>query len=304
MSPRTRSFLGQLAVFALAGYPTAAWAAPAVNEETIGQFAHLIRWSGVFTSVFVLSGAWVALRLMTGFVSRLSEQFTSYRLLLHKLATFAQFAIYLGTGAAVILLSFRIDDQVLALIGGTAAVSVGFAVKDVVASFIAGIMIMIDRPFQVGDRVSFGGQYGDIQAIGLRSVRMQTLDDNTVTIPNNKFLNEITSNGNYGALDMQVSVDFYIGVDQDLKAARRIVNEAALTSRYIFLEKPVAIAITQLVQDGYVALKITCKAYVLDTRFEKAFQSDVHVRVWNAFREREIGPPAVLHRHLPSKTSA
>ena len=67
---------------------------------------------------------------------------------------------------------------------------------------------------------------------------MQTLDDNTVTIPNNKFLNEITSNGNYGALDMQVSIPFHIGVDQDVTTARRIITEAALTSRYVFLEKP------------------------------------------------------------------
>ena len=271
-----------------------------VNEETINQFANLVRWSGVITSVFVIAGAWLSLRLMRGFVEQLSEQFAGYRLLLNKLATFAQFGIYLGTGAAVIFLSFRIDDKVLALIGGTAAVSVGFAVKDVVASFIAGIMIMIDRPFQVGDRVSFGGEYGDIQSIGLRSVRMQTLDDNTVTIPNNKFLNEITSNGNYGALDMQVAAHFYIGIDQDLRVARRIVNEAALTSRYIFLEKPVTIGVSQVLQDNYVALKITCKAYVLDTRFEKAFETDVHVRVWQAFRDRGVAPPAILHRHQPA----
>jgi small-conductance mechanosensitive channel len=294
-------------VFALASSavwltPRLAFAQDAVDQETIGQFANLIRWSGVVTSLFVIAGAWLALRLMRGFVEQLSEQFTGYRLLLHKLATFAQFIIYLGTGAAVILLSFRIDDKVLALIGGTAAVSVGFAVKDVVASFIAGIMIMIDRPFQVGDRVSFGGEYGDIQSIGLRSVRMQTLDDNTVTIPNNKFLNEITSNGNYGALDMQVSVDFFIGVDQDLRVARRLVNEAALTSRYIFLEKPVTVAVSQVLQDSYVALKITCKAYVLDTRYEKAFSTDVHVRVWQAFRDRGIAPPAILHRQHPSGT--
>ena len=293
--------LSFVSVGAAALSPSLAHGADTVDEETIGQFANLIRWSGVVTSVFVVLGAWLTLRLMRGFVTRLSEQFASYRLLLNKLATFAQFIIYLGTGAAVIFLSFRIDDKVLALIGGTAAVSVGFAVKDVVASFIAGIMIMIDRPFQVGDRVSFGGEYGDIQAIGLRSVRLQTLDDNTVTIPNNKFLNDITSNGNYGALDMQVAMHFFIGVDQDLKAARRVVNEAALTSRYIFLEKPVSITVTQVLQDSYVALKITCKAYVLDTRYEKAFETDVHVRVWEAFRERGIEPPAILHRNHPAQ---
>lgn len=46
----------------------------------------------------------------------------------------------------------------LAILGGTAAVAMGFAMKDLVASVVAGVMIMVDRPFQVGDRVSFGGQ--------------------------------------------------------------------------------------------------------------------------------------------------
>ena len=64
---------------------------------------------------------------------------------------------------------------------------------------------------------------------------MQTLDDNTVTIPNNKFLNDIASCGNYGALDMQVVMDFHISPDQDVDVAREIVTEAALTSRYVFL---------------------------------------------------------------------
>ena len=47
---------------------------------------------------------------------------------------------------------------------------VGFATKDLVASLVAGLLVMFDRPFQVGDRVWFGGEYGDVLAIGLRSV--------------------------------------------------------------------------------------------------------------------------------------
>lgn len=277
-------------------WPQIALAEPAVDGESIGQFANLIRWSGVITSLFVIAGAWLALHLMHGFVRGFSEQFTNYRLLLAKIATFVQFSVYVSTGLAVIFLSFRIDNKVLALIGGTAAVSVGFAVKDVVASFIAGIMIMVDRPFQVGDRVSFGGEYGEITAIGLRSVRMQTLDDNTVTIPNNKFISEITSNGNYGALDMQVAMRFFIGIDQDVDRARQIIEEAALTSRYVFLDKPVAITVVQVLEGGYAAIKLTCRAYVLDTQYEQTFQTDVNLRVLRAMRTANVRGPAVLHR--------
>ena len=269
---------------------------PQVESESIRQFANLIRWGGVFTSVFVVAGVWFLLRLVHGVVERLGSQFVERRLAFQKAETFFQFFVYVGTFATVSFLSLRLDDKVLALIGGTAAVSFGFAIKDVIASFVAGILIMVDRPFQVGDRVEFGGQYGDITAIGLRSVRMQTLDDNTVTIPNNKFINDITSCGNYGALDMQVTMDFYVGLDQDIARARDILHDAALSSRYIHLPKPIDVQVKQVITENYLGVRLRVKAYVLDTRFEKAFETDVYVRAMKALRKRKIGPPALLHR--------
>jgi len=279
-----------------------------MNEdfESLGQIAHLVRWGGVFTSVLVIVAVVIAMRFLHDTVQSLSLRFPSRRLLLQKIATIVQFLVYIVTGISVIALSFRITDSVLALIGGTVAVSVGFAIKDVVASFIAGIMIMIDRPFQVGDRVKFGGEYGDITAIGLRSVRLQTLDDNTVTIPNNKFLNDMTSNGNYGALDMQVVMDFYIAPDQDVRRARELASECAVSSRYAFLDKPVVVLVNQLITENYVAVRLRLKAYVLDTRYEKVFETDVNLRVMEAFASRGIGLPAILVRNTssPSKGGA
>ncbi len=198
----------------------------------------------------------------------------------------------------MVLLSLKISREVLAILGGTAAVAMGFALKDLVASIVAGVMIMLDRPFQVGDRVSFGGQYGDITAIGLRSTKLQTLDDNTVTIPNNMFLNQITSCGNYGELDMQVVVDFHIGVDQNIRLAQDLVQEATVTSRYIYLPKPVTVGVSQVVINTCVTVRLRLKAYVLDTKFEKALVSDVTLRVLEAFKSQGIQPPAVLYRNI------
>lgn len=270
-----------------------------MNEvDNIAEVTRLIRWSGVATSSLVIAGAWLALRFLRDTTERLSAQFTNRRFLFQQVATILQFVLYVGTGVAVLALSLRLDDAALTLIGGTVAVSVGFAVKDLVASFVAGIMIMVDRPFQVGDRVNFGGQYGDITAIGLRSVRLQTLDDNTVTIPNNKFLNEITSNANYGALDMQVVMDFHIGADQDILRAREIVSEAAVSSRYAYLPKPVVVLVSQFMGEGHYAVRLRLKVYVLDTRYEKVFETDINLRVMRAFNDAGIGPPAVLQRNI------
>ncbi|MCG9557782.1 mechanosensitive ion channel family protein [Vibrio kanaloae] len=263
------------------------------NVENISKIASLIRWSGVFFSMIVIAAMWLLLKFINSLVTSFGSQFVQYRMLLQKLQSFTQFFIYVSTGLIVFMMSFRINDQILALIGGTLAVSVGFALKDLAASFIAGITVMIDRPFQVGDRVTFEGNYGDIITIGLRSVRMRTLNDDIITIPNNKFLNEVTTSGNYGALDMQVVIPFYVGMNEDITLARDLIQEAASSSRYIHLPKPVTVLVKQTITDNYLAIQLTCKAYVVDTAYEKLFETDITLRVMKEFKKHNINPPQI-----------
>lgn len=215
-------------------------------------------------------------------------------MLAQKLQSFFQFFVYMTAGISVFMLSFRVDDRVLTLIGGTLAVSVGFAMKDLAASFIAGLTVMIDRPFQVGDRVTFEGHYGDIITIGLRSVRMCTLTDDIITIPNSKFLSDVVVSGNYGALDMQVVIPFYVALDQDLSLATDIIREAAASSRYIHLPKPIVVLVKQDISDSYFAIKLTLKAYVLDTKYEKLFETDITLKVMQEFKKQQIFPPTIM----------
>ncbi|AYV22962.1 MULTISPECIES: mechanosensitive ion channel domain-containing protein [Vibrio] len=266
------------------------------SVDSITQFATLIRWSGVVLSVIIIMATWLLIKFMNSLVDSIGSQFVQYRMLLQKLQSFLQFFIYMTAGIVVFMLSFRINDHILALIGGTLAVSVGFAMKDLAASFIAGLTVMIDRPFQVGDRVTFEGNYGDILTIGLRSVRMRTLNDDIITIPNNKFLNEVTVSGNYGALDMQVVIPFYIGMNEDIVLARNLIQEAASSSRYIHLPKPVTVLVKQTITDNYLAIQLTCKAYVVDTAYEKLFETDITLRVMEEFKKHGINPPQIAVR--------
>jgi small-conductance mechanosensitive channel len=269
-----------------------------------GALVGFIRWSGLLVSIGVVTGTAIALRFLNQLVEKLGERFSHRRLLFNKVWSFLRFFIYMGTGVIVVVLSFQFNETVLALVGGTFAVAVGFAMRDLVAAMIAGVTIMLDRPFQVGDRVQYAGEYGDIVAIGLRSVRMLTLDDSVVTIPNNKVLTDVTSCGNYGALDMQVAVDFYIGTDQDIDLAQRLIVEALTSCRFTYLKKPVVVLVKQILKEEFVAVHVRGKAYVLDTKYEKAFETDVSKSVLSAFREHGIQPPAALHRTLTSPVSS
>jgi len=249
-------------------------------------------------AILVIIGATVALRIIENVAAGFSSRFANRRPTIQKYESVTRFAIYIMAIGLALTLSLRIDSTTLALVGGTLAVAIGFAMRDLVASFIAGITIIFDRPFQVGDRVSFAGQYGDILTIGLRSVRMNTLDDNIITIPNNKVLTEVTSSGNWGELEMQTAFDFFIGVDQDVDLAIDIIREACLTSPYVYLERAVPVFAVQEISQEYVVMHLKARPYVFDCKYEKPFETDVHLRVAKAFREHAILPPAVLHRDV------
>jgi small-conductance mechanosensitive channel len=147
---------------------------------------------------------------ITKLLEALQKRFTSRRLLILKITTVLTFTLYIVGSVFLFYAILRPPKELLIAIGGSAAVAIGFALKDIVSSVMAGIILLFDRPFQVGDRVSFGNTYGEITKIGLRAVRLVTLDDNLVTVPNSRFVTDEVSSGNAGALDMMIVANFAI----------------------------------------------------------------------------------------------
>lgn len=261
----------------------------------------VIRVGGLATALVVLAVTWILVRFVTSALEGIGRRWGDKRLLVNQVATLVRFVVWLVGLALAIAFSVNLTKEVLLAIGGTAAVTIGFALKDLAASILAGVVIIVDRPFQVGDRVRFGEVYGEIASIGLRSVRLVTLDDDVVTIPNNKFLTDIVSSGNWGALDMQIQMDFFVGVDQDVALAEALVTECLTSSRFAYTKKPWTVLLEQVVHGDTYALRIRAKAYVLDVRHEKAFGTDVTRRVLAAFRAHGVLPPAVFERTRAGK---
>lgn len=272
--------------------------------QVITTLAQIVKPMGIFMSIILFIIVWAVLKVTKTIVDDLSEVFAERRLLLQKSMVFFQFIAYFFSIATAVMLSFEFSKELLAILGGTLAVAFGFAMKDLAASIVAGIIIMFDRPFQVGDRVLFGGEYGDIIAIGLRSVKMNTLDDNVVTIPNNTFLNQLTSCGNYGELDMQVAINFHIGIDEDLEQAQSTVRECAALSKFAYLNKPINVLISQVLTNNFMAYKLTLKVYVLDTKYEKSLETDITLRVNEEFRKHAIKAPSMNITNTVKRISA
>lgn len=264
-----------------------------VDLNKITEVASLFRLDRILLLLLALACLVLLVQATTKMADSLYRRIPGRRILISQVVTTLNFSIYIFGGLFLFYAILQPSREVMLAATGSIAVALGLSLKDLVASVIAGFILLFDRPFQVGDHVAFGDVYGEIQSIGLRAVRLVTPDDNLVTIPNNRFMSDVVASANAGALDMMVVFDFHIALDADTRMARDILYEVVVTSRYVYLKKPVAITMNEQPIVGRLAIQLKAKAYVIDTRFEKAFQTDVVLRTTEAFNLHHIKRPPV-----------
>ncbi|EPZ49447.1 transporter, small conductance mechanosensitive ion channel MscS family protein [Bacteriovorax sp. BAL6_X] len=245
------------------------------SEMIIGLFVGLLT---LFIIARVISWALLYLAIKLPF----------YRLSILQLNTIITHMIYIIGTIWLLYVTLNPSQEMIYAFLGSGAVAIGFSLKDLVSSIIAGIILIFDRPFQVGDRILFRDNYGDIIQIGLRSVRIQTLDDSTVTIPNNLFLSENVASANSGQRDMMVCSFFYFKNNCDIARMISLLEEVTTTSRYAYLKKPLKVIVSTEKFEHGIGIKATVKAYVLETIYEKAFETDITKRFYEALKEEEL----------------
>lgn len=271
------------------------------NNDIVSDLAVVVEMFNAYALLLLAIGGFLIWALNAGLqhLSRgLMERLPARRFLVLQVSTLLSFTLFIAGSIALVLGVLHPPREFLIAAGGAVAVALGFALKDIAASLVAGIMLLFDRPFRVGDRVSFGDVYGDIVSIGLRAVRLQTLDDNLVTIPNSRFITDVVASGNAGALDMMVVVDFHLALDADIAAARALVHDVIVTSRYAYLKKPVAFTVEEVAMAERLALRLRAKAYVFDLPYEQAFKTDIVTRATGLLQahgtrrpSRDLPPP-------------
>jgi small-conductance mechanosensitive channel len=248
-------------------------------------------WDRLPFAMAVIVVAFIGGRIAARSLDSLGEQIRQRRLLFKQVSAVTRFIVLIVATFLVANSLFSFSSEALLAVGGSAAVAIGFAFKDLIASLMAGLILLFDRPFQVGDRIHFGDTYGEVVELGLRTVRVATLDDNIVSIPNHRFLNDVVASANAGSLHQMCVFPFWIGCNEDIEVAKRIVYEATASSRYVYVNKPITVAVREgPVPDGAerLAIALTVKAYVFDGRYETSFGTDVTERVKRAFREQHV----------------
>lgn len=157
---------------------------------------------------------------------------------------------------------------------GAAGLAIGFAMKDYVSSLIAGVVSAIELPYRPGDWVNIEGVYGEVKHVGMRTVEIQTPDDDLVTMPHLKLWNAAIYNANNGGISLQCVVSFYLHPAHQAGWVRKALRDVALTSVYLRFDKP----ITVVAEEKPWGTHYRVRAYPVDPRQQFLFITDLTVR--------------------------
>lgn len=148
---------------------------------------------------------------------------------------------------------------------GIAGLALGFAAQDTLANIIAGFLIFIDKPFQVGDWVRVAGQYGRVFHITLRTTRIRTRSNTYVVIPNKTIIDEVLVNhSKHGST--RVAVPIGIAYKESIPAARQALLRAVGRLEGILEEPPPEVVVMGC---GASSVDLEVRVWVEDAAAER-----------------------------------
>lgn len=192
-------------------------------------------------------------------------------------------------GFIVILQTVGIDLTALTVIGGAVGIGIGFGMQNIASNFISGLIILIERPIQVGDRIEANKVTGEVVAIGPRSTRIRTNDNVTIIIPNSKLVAENVVNWSYKNDMSRVRIPVTVDLDSDVEKVKQILLEAADENPDVEKAPAPNVGFVSFDEDGlHFELGVWSRE-----RFHRpgALRSDLNYIIFAKFRERGIEIP-------------
>jgi MscS family membrane protein len=149
-------------------------------------------------------------------------------------------------GILLILDNFGVNVSAMITALGVGGLAISLAARETLSNMISGIMILMDQPFRIGDRVEIQGlnTWGDVMDVGLRSTRIQTRDNRMVIVPNANISNNQVINYTYPDPKYRMQIDVGVGYGTDLTLVRKVIAQAVQGIEGVLVDKPVDVILT------------------------------------------------------------
>lgn len=214
----------------------------------------------------------------------------------------------LGIFALLFAMKFaRIPITVFTVLGGAAAIGVGFGSQNLVNNFLSGLILMMERPIKVGDFIDVDGLFGEVQEIGMRSTSIVVFGNRHIVVPNSSFLEKNVLN--WTRIDSIISTSIDVGViyGSDTRKVEELLLQAVKSHDAVY-DTPGKEPVVFFSNFGDNALEFkvffTILLKTLGTR--RQVESDIRFKIDELFKENDLViafPQRDVHLYSPQTLS-
>ncbi len=273
-----------LSILGLLGPVTAALDSVAITIGGLRLTPLLILKVAVLLS-FAIWAASLVSKFIDSWLSRSGDLTPSAQVLVSKLASIALIAL----AVVIVLSSVGIDLSALTIFGGAIGVGLGFGLQKIVANFISGIILLVDKSVKPGDLVTIGDNFGRVSTMNIRYISVAAGDGREFLIPNEDLVTQKVVNWTYRDRNTLVEVKFGTNYDADPKVVCKLACEiAAKTPRVTDVHAPVCL-LTEFADYG---MKYSLTFWISDPEAGMGnVRSDVMMALWDTFKREGIQVP-------------
>lgn len=204
-------------------------------------------------------------------------------------------SIHTGVGyagfivAALVAVSYGgLDVTNFAIVAGALSVGIGFGLQSIINNFVSGLILLVERPIKVGDRVSVKGQEGFVRRISVRSTEIETGDKASLIVPNSDLITSAVTNWTHRNALGAVSVKVTVHAQSDPEQVREILQHVGTECPLVLQHPPPSVTFDNFGANG---LEFSLGAVIPDVTKAGAVQSDLRFGILKAFRRAGIEIP-------------
>lgn len=196
------------------------------------------------------------------------------------------------SGLVVLMIAIMvlgIDFSSIALVAGALSVGIGFGLRTVVENFVAGLLLLIERPIKTGDWIVVGTTEGIVKSISVRSTEIETFDRASVIVPNSALIASPVVNWTHKNRIARVIVKLSVAPGADARLIERILLDCARHAEHV-MKHPAPSVIFRAIGEEKLDFELRC--FVSDTDYYLPTLSAVNFAVDEALRAADIAPLA------------
>ncbi len=190
------------------------------------------------------------------------------------------------SGVIIAFSSLGVTPQQFALMFGALGVGIGFGLRNIIANFISGIIMVFERPIQIGDTIEIANTMGSVQSIGARSSTVKTFDGSEVIIPNADFISKEIINWTLSDKHRRKIVEFKVDLDNDIEEILNIIQSVAVAHKNV-LKEPEPLATFKGFGEYYLEFRL----YFWLSENLIVAQSEVSKGVYEALKKAGVKMP-------------